>query len=225
MTPRCSTTRSRFVGQRVAAVVADSSAIAERACRAIAVDLRGAARGVRPRRRPLAGGAAAARRQDRRRPHRRPRPQRRRRGARRHRRRRGRRGCRRGGRRRVGDRAVHHPAGPARAPGDPRLHRLARRAGPAGVAHQHPGAVPGPRRDLPSVRPGPRRRARVRAPGRGRLRRQAGDAHRGHRRAGRAAARPARALRVQPHRPVHDGALPAPVPRRRHRVRPAPTAC
>ena len=51
----------RFVGQRVAAVVAETEAAAEAACRLLDVDVRDPARGVRPGRGDAAGRAGAAR--------------------------------------------------------------------------------------------------------------------------------------------------------------------
>ena len=126
-------------------------------------------------------------------------------GARRHRGRR--RGLRRGGR---GVRAdVPGAAGAACAPGDARHDRLAGR-GPAGAADQLADPVPDPGRAVPAVRPGPQPGPGVRGPDRRRFRRQAGDAHRGRGRAGRAPARPPGAAGVHPGGAVHRGHHPAP---------------
>ena len=102
------------------------------------------------------GRAAAARRQGRRRPDRGRRPQRGRRAARRvgGRRRRARGGV---GRHRV-EGTWQHAARAARAAGDARRARLARRRRPARPAHQHPGALPRPRRARATLRARPRDR-------------------------------------------------------------------
>ena len=76
--------------------------------------------------------------------------------------------------------------------------------------------VPGARRDRARLRAGARPGPGVHRPRRRRLRRQAGDPHRGPRRAGRAGDRPAGVVRDDPDRRVHGRALPAPVPGRRH---------
>ena len=226
-TPACSTTCVRFRGQRVAAVVAESRA--RRRSGAAGADrrrVRGAAGRLRPGAGARARRAAGARRQGRRGADRRPGAQRRRRGAR-----------RRSATSRPGSPrpsrggascadAGTTPARPARAPGDARAVGWLDDDGRLGHAHQHPGAVPGPRRACARVRRSTARRVRVlHRPRRRRLRRQAGDAHRGPRRAGGAAHRPPGAVRVHPQ--------PTSSPSRRAGTRcgsrsswaPTPTAC
>ncbi len=103
------------------------------------------------------------------------------------------------------------PLGPAAAggrPSDRRVPRPRRRA--AGAADVDPGPVPHPRRDRPGLRPGQGPGAGGREAGRRRLRRQAGDADRGHRRAGGAAHRTAGPARADPRGGVHRGDHPAP---------------
>ncbi len=72
-----------------------------------------------------------------------------------------------------------------RRPRDARHARLARRGRPARAAHLQPGAVPGARRDRPHLLARPLARAGVHGARRRRLRRQAGAAHRGPRRRSR----------------------------------------
>ena len=157
-------------------------------------------------------------------PHRRPVPQPRRRAARRGRRRRGglpRHGAR-GGRRHAGSTAAR----PARAPGDARLHRLARRptaawccaparrcrswsatscATSSGWTATRCGCSPAASAaaSAASRRCSPRTSSRWRCCALG---------------------APVQ-LRVHPHRPVHHRAVPAPVPGRRDRRAPTPTGC
>ena len=88
----------------------------------------------------------------------------------------------RGGRRRPRD-DLFDLARAARASGDARLDRLARRRRPHPRAHQLAGAVHRPAEALPPVRPAAARRPRLHRAGRRRLRRQAGDDLRGSLRA------------------------------------------
>ncbi|WP_424271792.1 xanthine dehydrogenase family protein molybdopterin-binding subunit [Clavibacter michiganensis] len=170
--------------------------------------LRGPARRLRPRGGAAAGRSARARRQGSRRlAPRRPAAQHRRGDARRARRR-GRR-ARPGPRGRLGH-VVHAPRR-AHAPRDARDHRLDG-GGPPRPPHQLAGAVPRAARDLPAVRAGAGSGARLHGARRRRVRRQAGDPHRGRRHPRRARDRPAGAAGVHPVGRVH--ALPARHPMR-----------
>ena len=135
----------RFIGQRVAAVVADTEAAAEEGCRRLVVDYEILPAVFDPEKAMRRGAPVIhdkgpeARILD---------PQRNiaRRSARRHRRRR--QGLCRG--RRHPRRHLFHPAHPARASGNALRHRLDRRQGPAQPALEHAGAVPHPAGDLPA---------------------------------------------------------------------------
>ena len=151
-----------------------------RACRLLDVELRDPAGGVRPGRGHGAGRADPARQG--------------RRGEGQHLRRHPRRGRQRGGRlqgrrRRARD-DLFDLARPARASGDARLDRLARRRRPDACPHQLAGAVHRAAEALPHLRPAAPRPACLHRARRRRLRRQAGDDLRGSLRA-RHAARPA----------------------------------
>ena len=198
----------RFVGQRVAAVVADTVAAAEAGVRALKVEYQvldavfTPQDAMRPGA-PLVHGdkdAATARIG-------RPEQQRRGRAALRT-------GRRRGGlrRRRLHPRAdLPHPAGAAHGAGDPRRHRLDRRRRPAPGPHLQPGAVPGPAHPGPGLRPAGGPDPGGRRTGGRRLRRQAGSPHRGHRGPRRAETAAAGAAGIHPHRAVHRVHHPAPV--------------
>ncbi|ABL03164.1 carbon monoxide dehydrogenase [Mycobacterium ulcerans Agy99] len=176
----------RFIGQRVAAVVADSVAVAEKACRAIQIEYEELPAVFDPEQARAARRGALARRQGRPGPHRRPGAQRGRRITWRHRRCRSRR-CRRGGLRRSGGaRTVADRPSAAGPPRNPWLHRVAGQPRATGDPHQLPDTVFGPRRTVPRLRAGPRPGARFHQAGRRRIRRQTGDAHRGPGDVGRA---------------------------------------
>ena len=159
----------RFVGQRVAAVVAETEGAAEAGVPPARGRVRDAARRLRPGGGHGAGGAGP--------------PRQGRRGRRQHLRRHPRRGRqRRGrlprGRRRPRDDLRDVPR-PARAPGDPRLRRLEGRGRPASRPHQLAGALHHQAEALLPLRALPAQRARLHRARRRRLRRQAGDALRG----------------------------------------------
>ena len=142
-TPTFSTTSCASSASAIAAVVAETEAAAEAACRLLDVDLRDPAGGVRSGRGHGAGCADPARQG--------------RGGEGQHLRRHPRRGRQRGGRlrgrrRRARD-DLFHLARSARASGDARLDRLARRRRPAACAHQLAGAVHRQAEALPSLRP------------------------------------------------------------------------
>ena len=155
----------RFVGQRVAAVVAETEAAAEAACRAARGRLRAVAGRVRSGSGHGAGGADPAR-QERRLSRqylcRHPRRARQRRA-----------GLQRGRRHPRDD--LFDLARAARASRDARLDRLAGRRRPAACADQLAGAVHRQAEALLSVRAVRPRRPCVHRAGRRRLRRQAGD--------------------------------------------------
>ena len=183
----------RFVGQRIAAVVAETEAAAENGLPAARRRVRDPARGVRPGGRDGAGCADPAR-QGRRRE---------RQHLRRHPRRGRQRGRRLRGRRRRARDDLLDLARAARASGDARLDRLARRRRPHACPHQLAGAVHRAAEALSSLRPAPARPARLHRARRRRLRRQAGDALRGSLRARHAQDRPAGEVGVHPRGAVH----------------------
>ena len=105
--------------------------------------------------------------------------------------------------RRVCGHRVRHLADPtdfARPARNPRRPRLDRRGRAAGAADQLAGAVPGPRRVVPAAGPAEGQGAGIHQAGRRRVRRQAGDPHRGPGRARGAAYRPPGQLRDEPAR-------------------------
>ncbi len=172
----------RFVGQRVAAVVAETEGAAEEACRLLEVEYELLPAGVRP------GSRHGAERADPAREERRLSRQYLCRHSWRARQ------CRaglQGGRRRPRDDLFDLPRA-ARASGDARLDRLAGRGRPAACADELASAVHRQAEALLSVRTVRPRRACLHRTDRRRLRRQAGDALRGSLRACRAEDRAAR---------------------------------
>ena len=95
--------------------------------------------------------------------------------------------------------------------GDARRHRLDRRRRPAPGPHVQPGAVPGPAHPGPGLRPAGGPDPGGHGAGGRRLRRQAGSPHRGHRGPRRAETAAPGAARIHPHRAVHGRHHPAPV--------------
>ena len=188
----------RYIGQRVAAVVADSEGAAEEACRRLIVDYEILPAVFDPEQAMQPGapllhdkGPGSA--------HSRPQAQSGRRRAWQFRRRR-KRLC---ASRRHPRRHLLLSAHSARPSRNALRHRLDRRARPPERALQHAGAVPHAHRTGARVRARPGKSARVLRTRRRRLRRQAGNDGRGHRRAGGAENRQAGENRIHPRGTVH----------------------
>ena len=198
----------RFLGQRVAAVVADSVPAAEAGVRALAVEYEildavfTPQDAIRPGAPTLHGEKDAPRCPDC--------PA----GAERRGRTPLRTGQRGGGLR---GRQLHprtdlpDPAGPARRAGDPCLHRLGGQRRAAAGPHLQPGPVPGPPHAVPGLRAARGAGPRGGRPGGRRLRRQAGGADGGHRGARGPETGPARPARTDPDGAVHRHHHPASV--------------